>query len=654
MMRIKGNGRNAVAKAVGGIMVVTALVAVPAMASIVPVSANPSASSGTPVPASGTFAAQLVTSAASAATSAPRTVPLRVRNPARFASAKAAADAAYAAWAAEHSVSPAVTPLSSIVGLNKPGLNAPQAGGGTPPDTTGAIGPASYLEMVNSEIAVRSRATLASPPIASALEDTFVGSSSTCDGQIKWDQAAQRFLYSSLDCHAPAGSQGFSFGWSKTANPLPLTGATANWCRYHVGTGSNLEDYGKLGNDNSFMILGVNEFAANGSTYTASPIFTVPKPANGSTTCPATPTLTKFTPSPANEYTPEPANIFASSANGYIAAISGSVNNALRMYTLTGTTTPSLLDNGNIAVPAFSVPAGVPQPGTGDVLDSLDTRLTQANAAYDPTIHAFGIWTQHTVAGPAGGPSVVRWYELKAGQVTPVQTGTVAVSGAFAFNGAIAPNRAGNAAAIDYDVGSWAQKVQVRARVHVAGSALGTMASETTLATSAGIDNDFSCNSRRGSGASSTVGVYASDGYVAYLRPCRWGDYGGASTDPVGCGAAVWGTNELNNTPDGFGDAEWQSQNFQLLVDECPTAAFTFSPASPVHARPVSFNGTSSVDADGSIVTYAWAFGDGAKTTGANAKPTHTYATKGTYNATLTVVDSSGLQASATHAVVVS
>src|SRR6202023_1736248 len=110
-----------------------------------------------------------------------------------------------------------------IVGLKKAGFKATnEPGGGTPPDTTGAIGPNYYLEFVNSEAVVYSRTTLASPPVSALTEDSFTGSTSTCDGQIKWDQQAGRWLYWSLDCGAATGSQGWSIGWSKTSSPLPL------------------------------------------------------------------------------------------------------------------------------------------------------------------------------------------------------------------------------------------------------------------------------------------------------------------------------------------------------------------------------------------------------------------------------------------------
>ena len=54
----------------------------------------------------------------------------------------------------------------------------------------------------------------------------------------------------------------------------------------------------------------------------------------------------------------------------------------------------------SVTVPASDVPASVPQAGgTGDVIDSSDTRLTQAVAVTDPATGHEGIWTQHTIAG---------------------------------------------------------------------------------------------------------------------------------------------------------------------------------------------------------------------------------------------------------------
>lgn len=59
-----------------------------------------------------------------------------------------------------------------------------------------------------------------------------------------------------------------------------------------------------------------------------------------------------------------------------------------------------------------------------------------------------------------------------------------------------------------------------------------------------------------------------------------------------------------------------------------------------------AFDGSASTDSDGTITGYAWDFGDGAAGTG--AKPSHTYATPGTYQVTLTVTDDRGAQATDT------
>lgn len=66
----------------------------------------------------------------------------------------------------------------------------------------------------------------------------------------------------------------------------------------------------------------------------------------------------------------------------------------------------------------------------------------------------------------------------------------------------------------------------------------------------------------------------------------------------------------------------------------------------------ITFDGSASSDPDGSIVSYAWNFGDGA--TGSGAVASHSYAAAGSYTATLTVTDNSGAQNSATASVTIS
>src|SRR4051812_40583064 len=78
-----------------------------------------------------------------------------------------------------------------------------------------------------------------------------------------------------------------------------------------------------------------------------------------------------------------------------------------------------------------------------------------------------------------------------------------------------------------------------------------------------------------------------------------------------------------------------------------PTASFTAS--CPTVA--CSFDAGGSADADGTIASYAWDFGDGA--TGRGVAPSHTYAATGQYPVSLTVTDDQGASRIAQQAVVV-
>ena len=74
--------------------------------------------------------------------------------------------------------------------------------------------------------------------------------------------------------------------------------------------------------------------------------------------------------------------------------------------------------------------------------------------------------------------------------------------------------------------------------------------------------------------------------------------------------------------------------------NQAPVARATATPSSGLAPLAVSFNGSTSSDADGSIVSWAWTFGDGG--TGSGATASHTYTGAGAYTAQLTVTDNQG------------
>jgi len=82
-----------------------------------------------------------------------------------------------------------------------------------------------------------------------------------------------------------------------------------------------------------------------------------------------------------------------------------------------------------------------------------------------------------------------------------------------------------------------------------------------------------------------------------------------------------------------------------------PTAVFEVTPATGDVVTVFTFDASASTD-DGTIVAYAWDFGDG--TTGSGVVVTHRYASNGTFAVTLTVTDNGGLDGTAMAFVAVS
>lgn len=71
-----------------------------------------------------------------------------------------------------------------------------------------------------------------------------------------------------------------------------------------------------------------------------------------------------------------------------------------------------------------------------------------------------------------------------------------------------------------------------------------------------------------------------------------------------------------------------------------PPVANPSGPYTSTVGSAVAFNGAASSDADGTITSYAWNFGNGSTATGAT--PSHAYASAGTFTVSLTVTDNAG------------
>ena len=94
-----------------------------------------------------------------------------------------------------------------------------------------------------------------------------------------------------------------------------------------------------------------------------------------------------------------------------------------------------------------------------------------------------------------------------------------------------------------------------------------------------------------------------------------------------------------------------RADGFTVGQSNQPPTASAGGPYSVRLGDPVAFSASGSSDPDGDPLQYAWTFGDGA--TGSGVSPTHTYATPGTFTATVTVSDGRGGTHSASAQVVV-
>jgi PKD repeat protein len=143
------------------------------------------------------------------------------------------------------------------------------------------------------------------------------------------------------------------------------------------------------------------------------------------------------------------------------------------------------------------------------------------------------------------------------------------------------------------------------------------------------------------------VGSYGA-GQAVYQNVYQGGSWSGQSALPGTSGCTFC---DVDIDPSGFANVVWDAggEIYYLLggaggggssSNRAPVADFSFSPTTGIAPLTVSFDASASYDPDGSVVGYAWVFGDG--TTGAGRTIDHTFQTRGHFPVKLTVVDNLG------------
>ncbi|MCR4403803.1 MAG: FG-GAP-like repeat-containing protein [Candidatus Acetothermia bacterium] len=90
---------------------------------------------------------------------------------------------------------------------------------------------------------------------------------------------------------------------------------------------------------------------------------------------------------------------------------------------------------------------------------------------------------------------------------------------------------------------------------------------------------------------------------------------------------------------------EWCYEFLPPPENKPPVADFSYSPAQPKAGEKVRFDGSSSSDPDGQVISWSWDFGDGKTGTGKIVE--HTFEKEGQYKVCLTVKDDKGAEGQA-------
>jgi hypothetical protein len=500
---------------------------------------GPTVSTGTPVGANAKFA---MTPAQRLAQG-----PLP-KNAAVYAKAKARAKLAASSAATRASTrTSALAPATFIEweGVKDEGV--------TPSDSTGAIGLTRYVETVNLNFSIYDRT---GAELSTGTLNTLAGRPETdfiFDPQVIWDPQTGRFYYAMDDVIGNFANSLLAFGWSKTSTPT----TAADWCKFTFDfPGDLLPDYPKLGDSNTWGLIGVNTFDPPGFGFVSSDVMWFKKPPAGEA-CnqPQTGLTTNlrdqtgtgtFTPIPAQSTDPRTALLDGAiiSNDPYDAG----EQNFLTRFLVSDTAAGPFIENPgrSIPIPLYAQPPPADQPGLPASVDTLDARVTQAVSARDPRFGQVAVWTQHTVAG--GGGAEARWYEVDPRAAVVLQSGVATNPALDVYNAAISPDRANNG--VTQAFGS--------------NMVMGFTTSSATEFVK------IQMVSKLGAGAQSAfVLVEASLGEMFDHSCCpnRWGDYASATPDPAapqgGATGAVWLTNGYtDDSPPGNTDTDWRTRNW--------------------------------------------------------------------------------------------
>lgn len=419
-------------------------------------------------------------------------------------------------------------------------------GAGHPPDTNGDVGPAHYMESVNSSVAIYDKATGAY--LTAFTFNSFwlgAGTGTACDTSnqgdpiVLYDALGQRWLFMDFAwTNLKDGPYYFCFGVSKSVNPLG-----AYW-RYAIRADDAghpwLPDYPKGGvwpdgfyfSANMFDCInascssasneGVRSFAFNRLKMEAGAALT------GNDLQAADLSASYFSLMPSNARLIPPA---ADRPNYFVTEDQiGYFWDVFKFHVDYTTPANSTFTGPTQVVQSFYIGAanGVVEPSPGNNSDTLADRMMFLNQ-YSRIGSAESLWVQHTTGtASASTPTGIQWAQLNVTggtiSLTPVQEQLFnnGADGLNRFMGSMAVDGSGNAA-LGYTASSNSVAPDIRYVGRLKTDPLSTLPqTETTMLPA--------------------VTRSVQTGTCGPSTCTRWGDYSSMSIDPVD-GCTFWYAN---------------------------------------------------------------------------------------------------------------
>ncbi|MEK6335652.1 MAG: carboxypeptidase-like regulatory domain-containing protein [Acidobacteriota bacterium] len=507
---------------------------------------------------------------------------------------------------------PAPTPVISF-----DGLDFANWGAGHPPDENGDVGPAYYIQTVNTSIGIFNKST--GVRVAAFTFDTFMSQGSfgnLCDTDnfgdpvVLYDTFEDRWFISDfafrLDGSGNVINPPGSFqciAVSKTGDPV-----VGGWNFYSINTTGGLGDYPKFGiwPDGIYMSANMFDYPANGLFQNVR-VYAFNK-AQMYAGAPA-PQVVSFDVADASEFTLLPSNARLQTGTPLLGSSNYFIStweflNAQSVYKFH-------VDWNSISLSTFTGPfnplassswpnASVPNAATpGNSLDVLEIRAMAQNQ-YTNLSGVESLWVTHTVRRQdTAGFAAPRWYQI------PVTGGTVGANdvqsvtwdpdGAnvtYRYMPSLAVDRAGNMA-IGYTTSNSTTNPGIKYAGRLSTDPVNTFSqTEQTLIQGTGTQTG-NC------GGACT----------------RWGDYTAMTLDPDGC--TFWYTNEYYAV--------------NGLNDLTRIGSFKFTPCTPV-GNGGTVSGTVTKASDSSPISGATvALGVRTTTTNGSGSYSFTGVPAGTY-----------------------